>query len=326
MRKIIASILLATALMMGMTTTALAAEATASAASAETFEWSYVNAEGKDREVWPANELTFGVEADASNPDAEPKLTVSMLKVLANPTTMTVNVPSYDTIGEYVYTVTPTSSNSGGYPILGVTYKPFQVRVLVTLDEDRAKMVSTAYLTDVNGNKIDGINNPYGLGTLTITQKVTGNYGDPDKEFSMVVQLNASYPNTVKNDITYIVGGTKYVLEASEWSADSYKGVRINLKDGQQAVFTNLPERMTYNINVDDYSGSGYSAATVEYSDGNRGSVADGDADTATVTIGRTAAIPTGVFLDNMPIVMAAAVAIAGAIALFALKRRRANR
>lgn len=322
MKKTLAGIVLAIALCMGMTTTALAAEASASAARTETFEWSYVNGTGGTPATYPADTLTFAVEAASTNPDIDPKPTIDRLTVSANPGSITVNVPSYDTIGEYAYTVTPTSDASSGYPIVGVTYEPLQVKVLVTYSDDtRTAMTSTVYLASSDGAKISGVSNVYGLGTLTVQPKVTGNYGTSDETFAIRVQMDVSRPNTVKSEITYVVGGETKTLSVSGWAGQSYRAVEASLKDGEQIVFTNIPAGVKYSVTE---SGNG-SGGSFSYSDESR-TIADGDSDVATVTYVRNAEIPTGVFLDNMPIVMAAAVAVAGVVALLALKRRRANR
>lgn len=324
-KKTIAGILLATALTMGMTATAFATSdnVAASEKSTATLEWNYEKTSGGASSTYPAELVTFTVTADEGNP-ANTHVSIDSLNMVdAVSDTITVHLPSYSVVGTYNYTVTTSSLSS----FQGVTRTPgpitFKIRVQAVYNDDHTAIVPDVAFFDSTGqSKITEFTTLYDHGTLTVGKQVEGNLGSRSDEFEVQVSFQASGGLKVKNDIVYYLPGDP---EAKTIVGDDISNitptvVTITLSHGESVTFSNIPAGITYA--VAETAPDGYTVTISEHD----GTISADDADEVTVTNTKNASVNTGVILDNMPIVAAAVVAIAGVVALLALKRRRANR
>lgn len=322
MRKIIASILLATALMMGMTTTALAATSDgvqASEAETVSLPWNYVKTSGQEASTYPVEFVSFSVTEDSGNPVAT-TVRVSSLNFADNVNdSLSISLPSYSLVGTYNYTVTTETMSS----YLGMTRTKdpiiFKIQVQAVFNQDHTAIEPNVTFYDATGtNKITELTTVYDHGSLTVGKTVSGNLGSREEAFTVKVTFDPA-GKLVKNNIIYRIDGVDNVIEYSLFLRANPTTVELSLKHGDSVTFLNIPAGMTYTI---EEEADGYTTTFSE----NDGLISADEADEVTVTNTKNASINTGMFLDNMPIVMAAAVAVAGVVALVALKRRRADR
>lgn len=324
MKKTLAGIVLAIALCMGMTTTALATSdnVTASGESTATLEWNYEKASGGVSSTYPVETVTFTVTADEGNPANSHVSIGSLNPVDAVSDVITVNLPSYGTVGVYNYTVVASGSNA-----LGMTRDAddmtFKIQVVAKFNQTHDAIETEVYFLDSAGeSKIEGIVTTYDHGTLTVEKQVEGNLGSRSETFDVVVSFTNKTGKIAYNDITYYVPGdsTPKTIEGRSIAYSPTASVTVPLKHGESVTFSNIPAGITYA--VAETAPDGYTVTISEHD----GTISADNADEVTVTNTKNASVNTGVILDNMPIVAAAAVAIAGVVALLALKRRRANR
>ncbi|KEQ21783.1 hypothetical protein ET33_33625 [Paenibacillus tyrfis] len=91
------------------------------------------------------------------------------------------------------------------------------------------------------------VNGKYLPGTLSISQKVAGNGGQPDKEFEFTVTFDGAGKD-----------GT-YSYTKQDGSTGTIKsGDKIALKHGESIVITGIPKDTTYTVTEDDYSSQKY--------------------------------------------------------------------
>ena len=237
-----------------------------------------------------------------------------------------VTLPAYNAVGIYTYTINEVEKDTAG-----VTYNTDDIKLVVTVIEQDGKVrVAAVHAENTAKNpatdKDNRIFNIYESGTLAITKEVTGNLGDQEKEFDVTVTFTAPAGEYVRAPITYIVDGEEKVAVAASktegWTGS--KEVKISLKHDETITFKNIPEGVTYTVVEADYTGEGYDAAKYTFSDEgkvvNTGAASDND-DTVLITNNKEADVDTGVFMDSVPFVVMAVVAVLGVVAITAKKR-----
>ena len=273
----------------------------------------------------PGETLKFTVSKANTNPD-DTMITVADHTVTGtdNPQTIAVTIPqTYSKVGKYNYTVTEQAGNTQG-----VTYSTtsFDVQVFVSNDADNDGLLETQVVfttSDGKQGKIDGIENTYNMGSLTVEKKIDGNLASSTQKFSIDVTFTAEEGKVVRSPISY--GGNKTI--SVEDMADGKQTVTIELAANETCTFANIPAGVTYSVveqakhTVADANGSnpetGY---TVSYSTFD-GKISTGDTDKVTVTNTKGTTVDTGIGLDSLPYIMLLVLAAAGLIVFFSKKR-----
>ena len=109
------------------------------------------------------------------------------------------------------------------------------------------------------GATAEFINTYYGsTGMLTVTKEVTGSLADIDREFSFTVTFRDSAGNADDGSYPYQINGVD--------AGTSVNGtVTFKLKHDDVAVFSDLPEGVTYTVVEDDANTDGYTALTDKF-------------------------------------------------------------
>lgn len=254
---------------------------------------------------------------------------------------VTVAVPdaaAYDSVGYYYYQFKETTGNTAG-----VTYdtavKTFRVAVINGVNGFEISSVLFYTGTDVN-TKTDNVTNEYSAGTLTINKVVTGNMGDKTKEFTVYVTFKAPENKEIKAPISIATTGANSPQNSATADIAQDKGkasATITVKDGTTVTFTNIPKGVTYT--VVETPAKGYTASytatsnngNVDNTTGVTGTIttennnADYMEQTVTITNNKGITIDTGIFVSNLPYLLALAGIAAAALLFFAGKKRHSG-
>ncbi|MDD6464336.1 MAG: hypothetical protein PUF75_00155 [Coprococcus sp.] len=222
----------------------------------------------------------------------------------ANKPSVQLTVPTYDAVGDYWYKVTETDNNTAGViygtndsetenttSANGAHKGVYYIHVQVTNAEMKGQYIRTVTLhktapgTDVitnaayeiwysnnnknkpgqNDKKVADIQNKYYAGSLNITKKVTGNAGDKDELFEVIVTFKNESKANMNSDITYKnfykADGTQTTAATSlNWTdtvgtsgtntthTNETKTVSFYVKDGTTVMFDNIPYGVTYTV------------------------------------------------------------------------------
>ena len=301
---------------------------------------------GTATNVYPTEELTFTVTPKAAS---YPTVTVGNANKLSvsgetNEYTIAVNVPAasvYGTAGKYHYTVKETGATTTSQAVGYDTTTTFNVDVYVyyatATGSTTPVLTRTAIIysgdaeldTDATDEaKHDDFANTYSVGKLTVTKAIDGNLADPNKVFTIKVTL-ASTEN-VASELT--IDGTNATSVTGNGNKNwKSKEITFTAKGGQSITIENIPTGVTYKVEeilttrIDDEHTQLAMANDPDYYE------VSGEVDTPTA-IGTTPAsetvtntkkidIPTGITLETLPYVLIMAIAMVGAVALFARKR-----
>lgn len=230
---------------------------------------------------------------------------------------ITINLPTYDSVGIYTYTFTETDGGTAG-----VTYRSDAITLVVTVIEQNGKVrVAVVHTEDEGEAKSGEFNNEYSAGSLSVKKTVTGIMGDQQKEFTVKVTFNAPKGDTVREAITYVDGTeTKTIAAGEGWTGS--KEVEITLKHDETVTFTNIPYGVTYTVVENDYTAEadgGYDAASYNFDDNNK--KIDTASENVTITNNKDGDIDTGINMDSMPYILLLAVACMGLIVFISKKR-----
>ena len=235
----------------------------------------------------------------------------------------TITLPDYNSVGIYTYTFTETDNKTAG-----VTYRSDAIKLVVTVIEQNGLIrVAGVHTEAADGEKSGEFTNTYSAGSLAVTKNVTGLLGDKTKEFKVTVTFTAPAGKTVKSNITYVDGNTKYTIAPENW-ANGKATANITLKDSETVTFTNIPYGVTYSVVEDDYtttdkydaakySLNGASATTTPVS----AEELDAASESVVITNNKGADPDTGITLDSMPYVVMLVVVCAGLFVVLAKKR-----
>lgn len=283
-----------------------------------------------------AETLTLVSTPATGNPDT-PNLTFGSLAVSGASTDITVNVPSYDTAGEYNYTITETAGNTAGVGY--ATDVSIKVKVLVAYDNVNHKLVIgnptagdntgiTYYIVQetVNGNdvKLDTFKNTFNCGSFTVAKNVEGNMANETDEFEIKVTLTSAQPIGT----TVTLAGTE--VTPTQWTKNdngtwTYTHTGYYTEKGGAKTFSNIPVGVTVmveeNINADKMNGYSYTNTMIGDTAFTGLTVADDTNAAIVVTNTKTATVETGIVLDSMPYFVMLAVACAGMFLLVSKKR-----
>lgn len=305
----------------------------------------------------PAEDLTFEVEKvkveDAGvDPDTKKVVTVDDMPMISvkdatsdddtvvgielgagnatvqgTESTLTIELPEYKAVGVYTYTVIEKSNN-----LAGVTYytNPITVVVTVIQGDDSQVRVAAVHAELEGENKTDKFENTYSAGSLAVTKTVTGNLGDQNKVFEVLVTFTAPEGKTVNEAISYEDDGEIKTISADDMK-DGFEKVTITVKNEETVTFTNIPYGVTYTVVEKDYSADGYETS-YSFTTGNLvpGTYGNGVAPVFEVkeaehemgiTNNKGTTVDTGISLDSLPYILLLAAAALGMFAVVAKKR-----
>lgn len=287
-----------------------------------------------ENNVSVAETLTLVSTPATDNPDT-PNLTFGNLAVSGASTDITVNVPSYDTAGEYNYTITETAGNTAGVGY--ATDVSIKVKVLVEYDNVNHKLVIgnpgdntgiTYYIVKekVNGEnvKLDTFKNTFNCGSFTVAKNVEGNMANENDEFEIKVTLTSA--KTIGNTVT--LAGTE--VTPTQWTKNdngtwTYVHTGTYCKKDGAKTFSNIPVGVTVTVEentaTDKMNGYNYTSTKIGDTAFTGLTVADDTNAAIVVTNTKTATVETGIVLDSMPYFVMLAVACAGMFLLVSKKR-----
>lgn len=334
-KKLLAFMLVAT-MVLGMSTTAMAANTTGS------FKKAYDGT----ATVVPSEKITFTVSGNGNN---IPKLIVEECDV----NSLTNNTVNFSvelngaTAGTYDYTIKEVAGNTQG--VSYDTTTAIGVKVLVanrnTWDASTETYTTECYVEDVvlsttktnEDGKVDTITNTYDTGSLAITKDIAGNLASTEATFAIDVTLTREANKEVKSDITVSGGSDErntITIVASEFESEASVTKTIYLKAGETVTISDIPAGMTYSV-AEQSAHLLASGATVnpnsdidkeytvtyDYSDADNTIAAD-DTDTVEVLNTKNAGISTGIILTSMPYVVMIAIVAVALVAVMMRKRR----
>ena len=223
---------------------------------------------------------------------------------------ITVELPSYDKVGVYEYTLQEVAGTTAG-----VAYYGQNIKLLVTVvnGENNNLLCIAGVHTESSGDKSDTFENTYSAGTLKVSKTVAGNLGDKNKYFEFKVTL------TGENGKTY---GASYAVTGGS-KDDNPKSIVIGqettfmLKHGYTLSIANLPYNVTYTVT--ETADADYETTKT----GDHGTISAAE-QTAAFTNTKEGSIDTGVTTENLPYVLLIGfVVLAGAALL--IKRKAHN-
>ena len=241
-----------------------------------------------------------------------------------------LQLPTYNSVGVYYYTVTQTPGDTAG-----VEYDSKEIIVKVTVVQQIDGKVNVAFATaslvDEDGKpgtdvKTATFVNTYSAGSLSVKKLVEGNLGARDKEFTVNVEFTAPVGalgayDVVNSTISYDVDAGVETI-SPVWN-DNKASVQIHLRHEETVTFTNIPYGVTYIVTEKDYASEGYEEVIVYSDEANKKIDADTPNDTVTITNTKNSAVDTGIVLDSLPYVLLIAVAVVGVVIFTARKHSR---
>ena len=225
---------------------------------------------------------------------------------------ITIDLPEYDRVGVYTYTIRETAGTSAG-----VDYYDGDILLRVTVIEQDGKIRVAAVHTEEpesSEDKTDSFANSYAAGELAIHKDVEGNLGDKSKYFEFKVTLTGEKDKTYQDSYAVTGGSNAANPQSVEVVPGQSTEYTIYLRDDETLHIENLPYGVTYE--VEEAAAEGYETK-VEGDDGE----VDSAAENVVFTNTRNGTIDTGVVLDNAPYLLTLATA-AGAGVLLTLRRR----
>ena len=286
-------------------------------AEGENFKVYYVDAESQPCTVVPAETLHFNVTAEGM--DSDRMIAVADTAAAGSETTVPITLPTYQSAGEYAYTITQTAGTASG-----VTYDSGSIvfKVLVGYDtDDRLKVLATG-MGNNGETKKDSFTNICSYGSLSISNRVSGTDTDRDTLFSITVSFEAPEEEEIPNVITYTVAaadGTETTGTVTGGSGGSgrTKSVTLTMKHGSVATFSNIPAGVSYSVSQQIMDGFGTPQITPP-----SGSITAGQTASTTVQNYASHTIDSGIHFRNTGTIIVFAAAVIGLLALLLGKRR----
>lgn len=270
----------------------------AGSSPAETFTLVQTGSDVLDGDAEAAPELGF-ITGATFDPGAATAEGVTM--------PITVNLPEYEKVGKYEYTLKEVQGNNAG-----VGYYDAAMRLVVTVinGDNGLERVAAVHTELAQGAaKSDTFENTYSAGTLTVKKTVTGNLGDKKKEFDFTVTFAAPEGK----NWTPAIGAS----EGATMVEDNPMSYTFKLKHDAMATFGNLPAGVTYTVTETPVDG--YTTNNIEQ----KGTIVAG-LNEVTFINEKSGTIDTGVTTENLPYVLLIGfVVLAGAALL--IKRKAHN-
>lgn len=254
---------------------------------------------------------------------------------------ITIQLPDYDTVGIYEYTLQEIVGTTAG-----VDYRTADIKLVVTVmqgDDGKVRVAGVHAETDKEDEtgksiKISSIVNTYKAAGgedeendihagLRITKTVEGNMADHEKYFDFTLTLEGE--NGKKYDSPYTIKtistGTNKAYNQTPVNvvAGSKTTVDLKLKHGDTVIVENLPYGVKYmvtekGVGTDNKTTDGYTVNQKSFT--SKIGAATHNADFVNTKIGD---VDTGVILDSMPYMALLAVVAMGMGAVVLRKREK---
>lgn len=220
---------------------------------------------------------------------------------------LAINLPTYESVGVYTYTITETAGDTAGM-VYDTAPRTLKVTVVNGATAGTFAVAGTV-LVGTDNKKSDSFNNVYNAGSLEITKEVTGNLGDKSKDFTFTVTLKAPKDKTVSSTIT--VAGK---------DASFGQTYTFTLKHGESYTFGNLPYEVEYTVT--ETAADGYTT-TVNGTAGNTiNSKISAAAQTAAfVNDKNDGNLDLGVSMDSLPYILMLVV-VGAAVVVIATRKK----
>lgn len=241
---------------------------------------------------------------------------------------ITVELPSYDKVGVYEYTLKEVAGTTAG-----VTYYGQNIKLVVTVvnGQNNNLLRIAGVHTESSGDKSDTFENTYSAGILTVDKQVKGNLGDKNKEFSFTVTFMAPEgKNWIRtrnggeySNLTFATNEYGDVDAQNPTIVDGKISYTLTLKNGGRVSFGNLPYGVSYTVTetgAEEKDGVLMNGDYKVTMTGNVG-VIDSAATEAKFVNTKEGSIDTGVTTENLPYVLLIGfVVLAGAALLIKCK------
>ncbi len=233
---------------------------------------------------------------------------------LQKPIVLGLENVTWPSVGIYTYDISEVQGTTAG-----VTYdsNSYKMDVQVEFVNGMRKPVQVTFYDEATpSDKKTEFTNVYSAGSLEIRKEVTGNMGDKEKDFTVKVTFTAPNKKDVNSIISYIEDGVNESINSTDWSNGSCT-VTIDLKHDEAVTFNNIPYGVTYSVEENDYTSSGYDAA--KYAE-NNGTANDGKgtinaaSDNVKITNNKSVGIETGITMDSIPYILVLCAVAAGMI------------
>ena len=235
-------------------------------------------------------------------------------------TITSVDAASYPRAGYYFNKLQETAGDSAG-----VTYNtdPYYIRVAVAYNSvTKALEINNVTMFNNAGQKVQGIDNFYSAGKLTVQKIVTGNMANSDDTFNVTVRFTPEEGKKLKSKIAgRIIDnnlGNVTITDGEDEQTATFK-----VKAGTTVVFTNIPEGVSYEVEETRANGYDAPAYKVNTKEGNTGTIVGGKTDEAIITNNKGTLIDTGVFMNNLPYLLVLIFAAACGVGFVVSKKRR---
>lgn len=235
-------------------------------------------------------------------------------------TITSVDAAKYPSAGYYFYKFQETAGDSAG-----VTYNtdPYYIRVAVAYNSvTKALEINNVTMFNNAGQKVQGIDNFYSAGKLTVQKIVTGNMANSDDTFNVTVRFTPEEGKKLKSKIAgRIIDnnlGNVTITDGEDEQTATFK-----VKAGTTVVFTNIPEGVSYEVEETQANGYDAPAYKVNTKEGNTGTIVGGKTDEAIITNNKGTLIDTGVFMNNLPYLLVLIFAAACGVGFVVSKKRR---
>ena len=224
---------------------------------------------------------------------------------------ITINLPTYDRVGVYEYTLQEVAGNNAGVTYYGETIK----LVVTVINGTDNKIRIAAVHTESAGEKSDSFTNTYSAGSLSVSKTVTGNLGDKNKYFEFKVTLTGEEDKTYAESFA-VTGGSSE--QNPETIALGGEGTTFYLKDGETITIANLPYGVEYAVTETPVKG--YTTTKT----GDTGTINAATQTAAFENNNDNGSIDTGITTDSMPYIVLMGIVVLAGVAMIA-KRRAAN-
>lgn len=219
-------------------------------------------------------------------------------------------------VGQHEFTIAEEPGNTAGMNYNAAS-KTLIIAVLNELDAEGELTGGFvySYRLEVDGLKSDGnFVNGFNSGTLLISKEVTGNMGDKNREFDVIITLNAASGKVVP-DGTVLINGS-----AINFAGGTSYSTTKQIQHGDTITISNLPYGVSYTVIEDTSTLDGHTASGEVKTAETMGSASVN----VNLVNNKGTTIETGISLDNLPYIMTMVLALAG-IGLFLVRKRRTN-
>lgn len=293
------------------------------------------------RNITASDSFTFKLTADSDYGGKVEMPKNTEVTVIGNGTSKEANF-SFDPItftaeGTYKFNITEKIPDGAVDNVLnGIRYDTHTTVVTVVIEKDTEGILE-AVVTSYNNAEGSTDNKAVFKNTyesLTLAKTVSGNIGDKGKEFEFEIRLTDKDGVDLLNGMYSYTGGT--VVDGVTAPADGTISLvngkaTVTLKHGQSVTIIGLPTDAKYTIvetNAEAYTTKITAKPTANTNNGNRtvsGSLSANATTTITYNNERNSGPITGIFLDNLPWILALCFVLFGGSALYLSKKRGIN-